>query len=314
MKRRGSFGIGGFIGLIIIASVFGDFAIGFIGVLMMALFVAVPLAAIVFLIKAIKSGDKNKKADNNVTNKTIHKSGNNISAANLNKINTRLKKYFESNVYLPIIKGLCFTTRNGVFESLDQLYLTYEGEKIQMLGEFKDRHRDMYDQLIKLLVAFSKEDDAVMTAEVDIEPVKEDRKVNTIKLSQAQSYIDKINALNAAIPNEEITNGLYQTCDFLKQIDLAASKDDNLTKLYDYYLPILVNILESYKSLQNVDNEESRKTQAQLIKTIILINEALKTIYNSLHEEDYMNLNADMSTLQTLLKKDGYGDDPFGGK
>ena len=50
---------------------------------------------------------------------------------------------------------------------------------------------------------------------------------------------------------------------------------------------------------------------AQLIKTISLINEALKTIYEEMHEDDYMNINADIETLQTLLKKDGLTEDPF---
>lgn len=51
--------------------------------------------------------------------------------------------------------------------------------------------------------------------------------------------------------------------------------------------------------------DEFKKCEAQLIKTIILINEALKSINESMHEDDYMNLNADITTLQSLLKKDG---------
>jgi len=51
------------------------------------------------------------------------------------------------------------------------------------------------------------------------------------------------------------------------------------------------------------------------MKTIILINQAMKTICNSIHEYEYMDLNADISTLQTILKKDGLlDDDPFAGK
>ena len=42
-----------------------------------------------------------------------------------------------------------------------------------------------------------------------------------------------------------------------------------------------------------------------LLKTILLINEALKTIVTSLTQEYFMDLSADMTTLETLLKKDG---------
>ena len=103
----------------------------------------------------------------------------------------------------------------------------------------------------------------------------------------------------------------------MKQLKyLTENKDDNpkVTKLYDYYLPILVSALEKYKKLQDskVINDDFKQTEAGLIKTIVLINEALKTIIGSMQEDDYMNINADVSTLQSLLKKDGYGSDPFG--
>ena len=148
------------------------------------------------------------------------------------------------------------------------------------------------------------------------EEVKQPKKEEP-KLSTAVEYINRIDTLNKAIPNEEITNGLYQTCDLLKQIDLSNSekKSEKLKKLYDYYLPILVNILEKYHQLDSspIKGEELETCKTQLIKTILLINQALKTIYSSLHEEDYMNLNADITTLQSLLKKDGLVDNPFGG-
>ena len=136
-------------------------------------------------------------------------------------------------------------------------------------------------------------------------------------MSSGEKYIERINELNNSIPQEEITNGLYQTCDFLKQLNyLTENKDDNpkVTKLYDYYLPILVSALEKYKKLADskVINDDFKQTEAGLIKTIVLINEALKTIIGSMQEDDYMNINADVSTLQSLLKKDGYGSDPFG--
>ena len=50
------------------------------------------------------------------------------------------------------------------------------------------------------------------------------------------------------------------------------------------------------------------------MKTIMLINQALKTLYGEMHEDDYLNINADMDTLQTLIKKDGFTEDPFKAK
>ena len=137
------------------------------------------------------------------------------------------------------------------------------------------------------------------------------------KFSDAEMFIDQINELNSNLSNEEVTNGLYQTCELLKQIDLVdredGTVDPKLNKLYQYYLPILTGILENYKRLSDsaIKGDEFKKCETQLVKTIKLINEALKTIYNSLHESDYMNLNADINTLQSLLKQDGLVEQPF---
>ena len=253
---------------------------------------------------------RNINATNNV-NRTVNSRVSKLSNADLNLIDKKLAAYFKNNLNLPVVEGIALTTQSGKFTTADQLYLTYKDEKILKLDEFKNRYAPVYEKIMQLLLVFSKKSDDVLKATVDTEPKKKNI------LSDGDKYIDRINALNEAIPQEEITNGLYQTCDLLKQIDLLkeTKNDENkVKKLYDYYLPILIDVLERYKKLQDSPNhgDEFKKCEAQLIKTIILINEALKTIGSSMQEDDYMNINADISTLQSLLQKDGYGNDPFG--
>ena len=246
--------------------------------------------------------------------KTANSQKTSISNSDIVKIDKRLKSYFKENVYLNVVEGIDLTTANGTYTNIDDLYVTYKKEKVCRLSELRNSYSIIYDRLVSLLLTFSKQSDEVLKEEVNLSSKpktnkKEDKKP-TVALSDAQKYIDKINELNNKIPNEEITNGLYQTCDLLKQIDLANGNkklDDKLRKLYDYYLPILVDVLTRYDELDDspIRGEEFNKTENKLIKTIVLINEALKTIYSGIHEEDYMNLNADITTLQSLLNKDG---------
>ena len=305
MRRNGS-GFG-FFGLILFFMIFGDL----IGGLTVALMSLIPLGAIGLLIYSIvKGGDSNKKNDfNRVAPK---KKAYTMKNGDLNKIDKKLANYFKHNISLPVVDDISLTTQSGKFTTADQLYLTYKDEKICKLGEFNSQYGDVYKKIMDLLLVFSTKDEDFLKAEVKVE---EPKKKN--KLSSGEKYIERINELNNSIPQEEITNGLYQTCDLLKQLNyLTENKDDNpkVTKLYDYYLPILVSALEKYKKLQDskVINDDFKQTEAGLIKTIVLINEALKTIIGSMQEDDYMNINADVSTLQSLLKKDGYGSDPFG--
>lgn len=305
MRRNGS-GFG-FFGLILFFMIFGDL----IGGITVALMSLIPLGAIGLLIYSIvKGGDSNKKNDfkRTVPKKKVYSMKN----GDLNKIDKKLANYFKHNISLPVVDDISLTTQSGKFTTADQLYLTYKDEKICKLGEFNSQYGDVYKKIMDLLLVFSTKDEDFLKAEVKVE---EPKKKN--KLSSGEKYIERINELNNSIPQEEITNGLYQTCDLLKQLKyLTENKDDNpkVTKLYDYYLPILVSALEKYKKLADskVINDDFKQTEAGLIKTIVLINEALKTIIGSMQEDDYMNINADVSTLQSLLKKDGYGSDPFG--
>ena len=305
MRRNGS-GFG-FFGLILFFMIFGDL----IGGITVALMSLIPLGAIGLLIYSIvKGGDSNTKNDFKRT--VPKKKAYSMKNGDLNKIDKKLANYFKHNISLPVVDDISLTTQSGKFTTADQLYLTYKDEKICKLGEFNSQYGDVYKKIMDLLLVFSTKDDDFLKAEVKVE---EPKKKN--KLSSGEKYIERINELNNSIPQEEITNGLYQTCDLLKQLKyLTENKDDNpkVTKLYDYYLPILVSALEKYKKLADskVINDDFKQTEAGLIKTIVLINEALKTIIGSMQEDDYMNINADVSTLQSLLKKDGYGSDPFG--
>ncbi len=283
----------------------------------MILPILVMVFGIVLVVNAVKSKSgssktttvnyRGAKASSNVASNKIK----NISNADLARIDKTLVSYYKSNVTLPIIDNIALTTSKGIYTTIEELYLTYKDEKVVKLAEFKNKYPEVYNKIVSLLVEMAKKGDKVMKEKVDTNKTKKGA-----VLSDAEKYIDQINELNKNLNNEEITNGLYQTCDLLKQIDIVnkeEGKDEKLTKLYDYYLPILTGILEDYKKLSNsaVKGEDFKKCETQLVKTVVLINQALKTICASLHESDYMNLNADITTLQSLLAKDGYGSTPF---
>jgi len=292
-------------------------AVGLFSVVVTVAVIALFGFVIFKLVKAL-TGDNESQASSK-TYKNTNKSSsvnrqNDYSNNDLIRIDTKLSKYFEKNMSLAIDDNVSLTTSNGKYTNVGQLYLTFGSEKIIRMSEFEKEHPDVYNKIMLMLVKFSKKKDEDVKEEA--KPVKEVKKEKVNEKGKAERFIDEINALNDAIPHEEISNGLDQTCQLLKQIDLACKgkEDDKLTKLYDYYLPILVNVLNKYRNLNDspVHGEEFTTCENELMKTIILINQALKSLYNSLHEYEYMDLNADISTLQSILKKDGLVDDnPF---
>lgn len=249
------------------------------------------------------TGFNNNYRTNYKTNNRTTKSSKNAA------IDKVLAKYYQKNVALILFDDVSISTQNGTYTTVDNLYVNYKNEKVCKLSELKSYYPGAYDKIINALAELAKKGGKVVE-----EKKEEEKKTAKKAATPAEQFIDNINNMNQGINNEEITNGLYQTCDLLKQIDIVDREDGKvdpkLNKLYEYYLPILEGILKDYKRLSDspAKTDEFKKTETQLVKTIKLINEALKTIYGSLHESDYMNLNADINTLQSLLKQDGLVD------
>lgn len=296
-----------FIGLIFFIVFFG----GFVGPMFGLFFELVPLIIFIFIIsrviKAVSQESKttrrnNRRKSSNTNRYTVNRYD--MSNKDLTKIDDKLRAYFADNYELPIFDDIVLVPKGGKYRAFEELYIAKGGETIMSLKEFGDSYPSTHGKITSLLLLFAKGDDM---------PKKEETPARQPKVKKPQSkaamYIEKISDLNIAIPQEEITTGLEQTCTLLKQIDISTSgEDDNiLDKLYEYYLPILIKILENYKGLLDAGakGDEFKKCEDQLIKTILLINEALKTINNTIHEDDFMNLSADITTLQSLLKKDG---------
>lgn len=218
-------------------------------------------------------------------------------------IDRRLSLFFKEEEKLPITDSIFLMTQKGVYTSVDELYITMQEDCVATLKEFGKSYPAMYNDILSMLIKFSQTEIEQQSEE---QAQKEDEVIN-----DTYQFIEKINELNNEIENEQITNGLYQTCALLKHIAILEKKfpesSDKLNKLKQYYLPILLDILENYKQLNPTahNHEEFKKSEERLIKTIILINEAIKTITMDMHEEDFINLSADISTLEALLKKDG---------
>ena len=127
----------------------------------------------------------------------------------------------------------------------------------------------------------------------------------------AETFRDAINTLNNNIPDEEITNSLYETSALLKQLsDLERAfpeQKGKLKKLYSNYLPYLVGILQQYTKMQHVQTDANYEQNVESLKnTINHLNSAMKErLIPAMSESDSINLSADMSTLEAMLRKDG---------
>ncbi|MCF0111576.1 MAG: 5-bromo-4-chloroindolyl phosphate hydrolysis family protein [Erysipelotrichaceae bacterium] len=262
----------------------------------------------------------NKAKGSNGKTVQVNRKMSGLTTEERRRINEVLQGYFKKHDRLLVHDNISLRTQRGEYYSLRDLMIYENEDCVCSLNEFQDAYPEMYGRIMELLNAFVKLDpdvrDQVNGTQTTVKEEKKEEKKPTPyskrgEYDNAKDYITRINALNVEIPQEEITNGLYQMCAYLKQIDMIEENfpqtHSKLNKVYHYYLPILISILENYLQFSNSaqSHDEFKKAEDKLIKTIILINEALKKLTATLCEDELMNLNANMNTLEMLLEKDG---------
>ena len=291
--------------------------------------VGIPILIIYAIIKSF-SKKKNKPVTfNKKTTSNTSDSHSYLTSMQQTKINNTLRNYFESHDRLAVTGDITLRPANGQYVTINDLAVYKGDDQVANLNEFKGNYGKFYRNVLDLLMIFSQQgvNDSKANnkkkeekTEEEVKPVKE-TKPN--EYDSADEYIDRINALNNDISSEEISNGLYQITSYLTQISLIEKKfpktKEKLKKVYHYYLPILVGILDQYKNFQDTakNTEEIKKSEDKLIKTIILINGALKKITETICADELVDLNANMTTLGMLLKNDGLVEDDkllLGGK
>ena len=207
----------------------------------------------------------------------------------VNRIQSYLKDHDQIIVNDNIVLKLTKEGRD-VYESLG---VFFAGEYVSQLVDFRTYDLDTYQTI---LTEMRFDDNVVSEDEPSL---------------NADGFIEKINEYNTDINHDEISNYLYLTSSLLSNISILerrkVSDSRKTRKLYMYYMPILMDILDNYCKMK--DNKyvasDVKQMEEKLIKTIILCNEAIKTLLASLNEEDLLNMSVNMNTLENILKKDG---------
>ena len=229
---------------------------------------------------------------NNVIKKGVRTKKRKMSDEELSLV-TRIEAYLADHDQIRVNDNINLKlTKEGrdVYESLG---VFFAGEYVSQLVDFRAYDLDTYQTILTEM----RFDDNVVD---DKEPSL-----------NAEGFIEQINEYNTDIAHDDISNYLYLTSSLLSNISIlekrGVSDSRKTRKLYMYYMPILMDILDNYCKMK--DNKyvssDVKQMEEKLIKTIILCNEAIKTLLASLNEEDLLNMSVNMNTLENILKKDG---------
>lgn len=299
--------------LIVLMSLFVAFASVFAGLASASISILtsiVPdLIIFYFMVRFIKSIiDKNKTKAKKMSKTS------NVEEA---KILKNMRTYFKNDARLYFDDETYITPSDPENINFETLNLYMRDEYISSLADYKTAFPNSYNTFIDMVGDYVKR--SKFTKKETATPIVNEPQTKTNTKSEttysstkdAAYYIDKLNELNNTIEEEHITTDLQETVLYLSQIkkieDTFPKCKTKTTKLYQYYLPMLVDILENYKrlSINATLHKEFKENEDRLLKTLVLINSALNTLTQSLCDEYYIEMSADMKTLETLLRKDG---------
>lgn len=211
-------------------------------------------------------------------------------------------KAFQNHKEITLPSGIVLRNQMATYGSIQHIDVFRNRMRICSLVDFARQYPQSFKDLYQELKGMMKQSSHVEQKVVYEQPKQE-------VIYESLSFSQEIERLNTSIPDEQISQGLYETCSLLKQIHTLERRfpesKGKLKKLYQYYLPILVRILKQYDQLQDVQSADGQQTKEKLTRTIQLINDAMKTIITSLTDQDLINLSADISTLEAVLQKDG---------
>ncbi len=135
-------------------------------------------------------------------------------------------------------------------------------------------------------------------------------------IAEGKAYIAEIRAINNRIPDtEEMSDKLYRLEEITKrifeQVQKDPTKEKDLRKLMNYYLPTTTKLLNAYADLndQPEAGENIRETKRQIEGSMDVINEAFEKLLDDLFQEQAWDLSSDLNVMKTMMAQDGLTED-----
>lgn len=147
------------------------------------------------------------------------------------------------------------------------------------------------------------------------ETLKDTNRPLYLKINDAKKQNKDIISLIPKIESEETKKNLTEIHDTVTKIIAAVEshpkKSDKTNNFFDYYLPVLIKIINKYDEVENqrLASQEGKDFMQKADKMIKDTNKAFKSLLASLYQNDIIDADADMKVYNIMLKADGIVDD-----
>ena len=130
-------------------------------------------------------------------------------------------------------------------------------------------------------------------------------------LTEMQQQLDTLHALNEALPDPQLSAAMARRekagRSIVETVEATPAKAKQVRRFANYYLPDAVNVLQQYAKLakQGVRGENAATIRAEVEHNAASIATAFENQLDALYAAESMDLSADLTVLQNMLKGQG---------
>ena len=132
-----------------------------------------------------------------------------------------------------------------------------------------------------------------------------------VMLTEMQQQLDTLHALNEALPDPQLSAAMARMekagRSIVETVEATPAKVKQVRRFANYYLPDAVNVLQQYAKLakQGVRGENAASIRAEVEHNAASIATAFENQLDALYAAESMDLSADLTVLQNMLKGQG---------
>ena len=130
-------------------------------------------------------------------------------------------------------------------------------------------------------------------------------------LTEMQQQLDTLHALNEALPDPQLSAAMARMekagRSIVETVEATPAKAKQVRRFANYYLPDAVNVLQQYAKLakQGGRGENAASIRAEVERNAASIATAFENQLDALYAAESMDLSADLTVLQNMLKGQG---------
>ena len=139
-------------------------------------------------------------------------------------------------------------------------------------------------------------------------------------LTDIQQKLDTLHTLNEELPDPELSAAMTRMekagRSIVEAVEANPDKAKQVRRFANYYLPDAVNVLQQYAKLakQGVRGENAASIRAEVEHNAASIAAAFENQLDALYAAESMDLSADLTVLQNMLKGQGLSKQTVFGK